>query len=184
MKKTKKQMLAEYLQAHQKYLSAQGVMELSNSKNLGVQVKTLDSNGTFVIKFSSSDPWINPTEWLHNYKATAKARYEDAASVYHSLFPPEDSVMSSAGSLTTNDKAYGSLKSSLNVQSGDVWMKHLYPSNLERFKTDVIRVMDQYPKIRGVDLLIALTIGYSGMASFEILQEAKEFVASELRKRQ
>lgn len=90
MSKTKKQRLAEYVMSHEGRLYAKGMMEYSNSQDLGVQVKTINSNGDFVIKLSANDLWLSPVEWLHNYKTTVKQRYEEARKIYESLFPPED----------------------------------------------------------------------------------------------
>lgn len=184
MKKTKKLILAEWLESHQRSMSAEGVMALSNSENLGVQVKTLDSDGNFVIKFSASDPWIKPSEWLHNYKAAIKARYEEAAFVYRSLFPPEDSGMEMTGNSNFDSKAYGSLKSGLNIKEGDSWFRSIYPANMERFKSDVVNTIERYPGMRRIDTVLTLTIGTSALAGCQLANEVKEVVAAELRKHQ
>lgn len=92
MGKTRKQVLAEFLMSRdEKRWSAKVISDYSDEHGLGVQAKTLNSNGDFVIKFSSSDPWVKPSEWLHNYQVSIKERYEEAASIYHSLFPQENS---------------------------------------------------------------------------------------------
>lgn len=85
--KTRKQKLAEWMLNHQRGFTADQLREFSNKEDLGIQVRTLNSNGDFVIKFSESDPFINPSEWLHNYRVSVKERYKEARSLYLSCFP-------------------------------------------------------------------------------------------------
>lgn len=182
MKKTKKLILAEWLESHKLARSADGVMCLSNSENLGVQVKTLDSNGNFVIKFSASDPWIKPDEWLHNYKSAAKARYEEAAFVYRSLFPQEDSATLTTGGSDFDVRAYDSLKSSLNITEGEYFFKPKYPANKERFRNDVVSTLKRFPGLRRVESVLALTVGSSALSCMQVDGEAGQIVISEVNK--
>lgn len=89
MAKTRKQKFAEWMM-HQSSYTADDLRAISNSMNLGIQVKTISTKGDFVIKFSESDPFIKPDEWYHNYRLSVKERYEEARSVFSSLFPQED----------------------------------------------------------------------------------------------
>lgn len=85
--KTRKQRIAEWMLNHQRGFTADQLREFSTKEGLGVQVRTLNSNGDFVIKFNESDPFINPLEWLHNYRVSVKERYKEARSQYLSCFP-------------------------------------------------------------------------------------------------
>lgn len=142
MGKTKKQRFAEHLIAQSRNLTPEIVMKWSNSENLGVQVKSLNSNGDFVIKFSSSDPWIKPSEWLHNYKMAIKQRYEEARSVYQSLFPQEDTYTLSVESQSTKrveviPAKYSKLLSDLNVRDVIGTDKFVYPADEQSYRRDV-----------------------------------------------
>jgi len=183
MKKTKKLILAEWLESHKRTLSAEGVMKLSNSQDLGVQVKTLDSNGNFVIKFSASDPWIKPAEWLHNYKASAKARYEEAAFVYHSLFPQEDNATLIAGSSDFDAYAYDSLKSCLNIRESELLANPVFPADKERFRVDVANTLQNFPGINRIDTVVALTVGSTALTGLRKEPVVEQFVIDELHNR-
>lgn len=188
MGKTRKQVLAEYLIAHQKYRSANGVMQLSNSQNLGVQVKTLDSKGNFVIKLSASDPWIRPLEWLHNYKAVMKQRYEEAASIYHSLFPQEQSdtaqqLITQAVETNINEKAFRGLMNGLNLKRTDVWFHQAYPADPERMRSIVDAVMNSYKQNTNEEAILHLALGRQMQAGVSVSPSVKEYIRQRVLER-
>lgn len=177
MRKPKKLILAEWLDSKPKLLSAAMMMQFVNSKDLGVQVKTIDSDGNFVIKFSSSDPWIEPYEWLHNYKVTAKARYEEAASVYHSLYPPVDSGSQAVGSLRVAEA--NPAQSNVRAESKDV-----FPADTKQFTKAVAEVMKRYPGLTTIDPVLIMAAGLMVLTDVQVDPRAKQFIGSQLIKRQ
>lgn len=190
MKKTKKQILAEHLSG--KYVDANSVMRLSNSENLGVQVKTLDSEGNFVIKFSASDPWIKPSEWLHNYRVSVKERYEEAASVYRSLFPQEDSVTTEAevesdkikvvGS--SNDARYQSLLSGFNLIPGArTYDKLTFGANLERAREHFDKLFESHPKWTGKSVFIECLLGREMLSCCNVSDDLLKYIDDKLEAR-
>lgn len=178
MKKTRKQVFAEYLSNHTVNLNSSGVMELSNSKDLGIQVKTLNSEGDFVIKFSSSDPWIKPLEWLHNYRVSVKERYEEASFVYHSVFSPDEdgnamAVMKDKADRFENLKqSIAQLGDSINICDADSEDKLAhFPKDMDKALSILNRVHERWPKIFNRELLVLSTIGLSCREAFELDQE-------------
>lgn len=152
MNKTRKLQLAEYISSHTGRLNAKGMMEFSDSKNLGVQVKTINSNGDFVIKFSSNDLWVEPTEWLHNYKTVCQQRYEEARVVYESLFPPENTNRPTSVS-EDNPKVlcFDTLTSYLNLEpiEDSHGTRYRYPAREEFFSVIDDKVKKLYPQAKG-----------------------------------
>lgn len=152
MNKPRKLQLAEYISSHVGRLSAKGMMVFSDSENLGVQVNTLNSNGDFVIKFSSSDPWMDPVEWLHNYKTSCQRRYEEAKAVYESLFPPDNTCNPlSEDKVAYKAMCFDSIMSMLNTEpiDGTDGCRYRYPAREEFFSPIDDKVTAKWSKTSG-----------------------------------
>lgn len=183
MSKTRKHKFAEYLQSHQRNLSARGVMQYSDSENLGIQVKTLNSDGDFVVKFSSSDPWIKPSEWLHNYKTAIKQRYEEARFVYQSLFPPEDTCAQNVEGKSVSERSLGSLMTGLNLREGSEFWRKSYPFDDQRAKEHLLATISRVPGWKRPDTILNYTLGEEFRSCVSVDDKLLEFIKTEVAKR-